>query len=118
LAVALASIGLYGVLTYSVSRRTAEIGLRMALGAQRSTIQNMILSETARVVIAGIAAGLAIALATAKLLKSLLYGVTPYDASSIATAVAILASVALLAGLLPARRASKVDPMVALRHIA
>ena len=116
LAVALASIGLYGVLTYSVSRRTTEIGIRMALGAQRSTILNMILSETAITVAAGIVAGVAVSLAASRLLKSLLFGVTPYDARSILEAVLILATVALIAGLLPARRASKVDPTVALRH--
>jgi predicted permease len=116
LAVALASIGLYGVLTYSVSRRTTEIGIRMALGAQRSTILNMILSETAITVAAGIAGGLAISIGAARLVKSLLFGVTPTDATSILAAIAILASVALTAGLLPARRASRVDPMVALRH--
>ncbi len=116
LAVLLASIGLYGVLTYQVSRRTPEIGIRMALGAQRSKILTMILSETATVVIAGIAAGLAIALAASRLLKSLLYGVTPNDTTSILAAVAILAAAALVAGFLPARRASEVDPMIALRH--
>ncbi len=118
LAVVLASIGLYGVLTYSVARRTTEIGIRMALGAQRSTILNMILSEIGRIVIVGIAGGLAISLAAARLIKSLLFGVTPYDATSILSAAAILACIALAAGLLPARRASKVDPMVALRHVS
>ncbi len=116
LAVLLASIGLYGVLTYNVSRRIPEIGIRMALGAQRKTILNMILSETSRVVVAGIAAGLAIALAAARLLKSLLFGITPHDTTSIAAAVAILAVAALAAAYLPAHRASKVDPMIALRH--
>jgi ABC-type antimicrobial peptide transport system permease subunit len=116
LAVLLATIGLYGVLTYHVSRRTSEIGIRMALGAQRSKILTMILSETAQVVIAGIAGGLTITFASARLLKSFLYGTTPYDAASILAAVAILASAALAAGFLPAHRASKVDPMIALRH--
>ncbi len=90
----------------------------MALGAQRNTILRMIFSEVGRVVIAGIAAGLLVSLAAAKLIKSLLFGVTPYDATSIITAAAILACAALAAGLLPARRASKVDPMVALRHVS
>jgi predicted permease len=116
LAVALASIGLYGVLSYGVARRTREIGVRMALGAQRGSILQMILSETFRVVALGIAAGLALAFSTARLLKSLLFGITPYDATSIIAAVAILSLAALAAGFLPAHRASKVDPMVALRH--
>jgi predicted permease len=116
LAVALASIGLYGVLSYGVARRTREIGVRMALGAQRSSILQMILSETVRVIVLGIAAGLALAFSTARLLKSLLFGITPYDAPSIIAAVAILSLAALAAGFLPAHRASKVDPMVALRH--
>jgi ABC-type antimicrobial peptide transport system permease subunit len=90
----------------------------MALGAQRKTILRMIFSEVGRVVIAGIAAGLLVSLAAAKLIKSLLFGVTPYDATSIIAAAAILSCAALAAGLLPARRASKVDPMVALRHVS
>jgi macrolide transport system ATP-binding/permease protein len=117
LAVVLASIGLYGVLTYNVARRTGEIGIRMALGAQRGSILRMILSETGVVVVSGIAGGLAVAFAAARLLKSLLFGITPYDATSIGAAVAILACAALAAGLLPAHRASKVDPMEALRHV-
>jgi len=117
LAVVLASIGLYGVLTYNVARRTGEIGIRMALGAQRGSILCMILSETGVVVVSGIAGGLAVAFAAARLLKSLLFGITPYDATSIGAAVVILACGALAAGLLPAHRASKVDPMEALRHV-
>jgi predicted permease len=116
LALALASIGLYGVLAFSVSRRTGEIGIRMALGARSETILNMILSETARLAVVGIAAGLAIAFAAARLVKSLLFGVTPYDATSMIVAVVVLVAAAFAAGWIPARRASKVDPMVALRH--
>jgi ABC-type antimicrobial peptide transport system permease subunit len=88
----------------------------MALGAQRSSILQLILSETARLVAIGLAIGIGVAIGGGRAIKSMLYGVTPADGWSIGIAVAILASVALLAGFLPARRASRVDPMVALRH--
>jgi predicted permease len=116
LALGLAAIGLYGVLSYGVTQRTGEIGLRMALGAKRSSILQLILSETARLVAIGLAIGIGVAIGGGRAIKSMLYGVTPADGWSIGIAVAILASVALLAGFLPARRASRVDPMVALRH--
>jgi putative ABC transport system permease protein len=116
LALGLAAIGLYGVLSYGVTQRTGEIGLRMALGAQRSSILRLILSETARLVAIGLVIGIGVAIAAGRAIKSLLYGVTPADGWSIGIAVAILTAVALIAGFLPARRASRVDPMVALRH--
>jgi predicted permease len=116
LALALAAIGLYGVLSYGVTQRTGEIGLRMALGAERGRILRLILGETARLVAIGIGAGIAIAWIGARAVEKMLYGVKPADAWSLGSAVAILATVALLAGFLPARRASRVQPMVALRH--
>jgi predicted permease len=115
LALGLAAIGLYGILSYGVTQRTGEIGVRMALGAQRANIVKLILGETARLVAIGILIGIGAAIAGARLVKSMLYGVSPADAWSIGIAAAILAGAALLAGFLPARRASRVDPMVALR---
>ena len=116
LALTLAAIGLYGVLSYGIAQRTGEIGIRMALGAQPGMVLRMILSETARVVFAGVLAGIALALTGAHLVRSMLYGVTPTDATTLAAASAILLTCALFAAFLPARRASRVDPMVALRH--
>jgi predicted permease len=115
LALGLAAIGLYGILSYGVTQRTGEIGVRMALGAQRANIVKLILGETARLVGIGILIGIGVAIAGARAVKSMLYGVSPADAWSIGIAVVILAGAALLAGFLPARRASRVDPMVALR---
>jgi ABC-type antimicrobial peptide transport system permease subunit len=116
LALGLCAIGLYGVLSYGVSQRTSEIGLRMALGARPGSILALILGETGRLLAIGIVLGVAIALASTRWIASVLYGVTPTDAFSISVAVAILAAVAMIAGFLPARRAARVDPMVALRN--
>ena len=116
LALGLAAIGLYGVLAYGVTQRTGEIGLRMALGADRGRILALILSETARLVAIGSAVGIGIALVGARAVEKMLYGVKPADARSIAIAIAILAAVALIAGLLPARRAARLEPLAALRH--
>ena len=116
LALMLAAVGLYGVLAYGVSRRTAELGIRMALGAQRSDVQWLIFRETAYMVAAGTAAGLIAAAASTRLVATMLYGVKPVDAPVFAGAALVLASVAALAGWLPARRASRIEPMVALRH--
>jgi predicted permease len=116
LALALSAIGLYGVLAYSVTRRTAEIGIRMALGADRGSILKMILGETTWVVATGIVVGLGLAWTTSRLIKSLLYGLTGHDVRVLAISSAILALVALFAVALPARRAVHVDPMVALRY--
>jgi predicted permease len=115
LALGLAAIGLYGVLSYGVTQRTGEIGVRMALGAKASNIVKLILGETSRIVAIGMAIGIGVAIGAGRYVKSMLYGVTPADAWSIGLAVAILGSAAFVAGWLPARRASKVDPMVALR---
>ena len=115
LALTLSAIGLYGVLAYSVSKRTGEIGIRMALGADRRNILRLILGETSQVVSVGIASGLAITWAASRLVKSMIYGLSAHDARVLVVSACLLLLVALLAALLPARRAVQVDPMVALR---
>ncbi len=116
LAMLLASVGLYGVVAQGVSRRTNEIGVRMALGARAGDILWMVLRNTVVLLAAGLIIGIPAALAATRLVKSQLYGVSSADAFSFAIAAFTLASVAILAGLLPARRAMRVDPMVALRY--
>jgi predicted permease len=116
LAVLLACLGLYGVISYTASRRTGEMGLRLALGASRSDVLSMILGESMWLVIAGLVIGVAVILSSSRLIASALYGVSPADPLTITAAIALMAGVALLAALLPARRASRVDPMVALRY--
>ncbi|HVX65586.1 MAG TPA: ABC transporter permease [Bryobacteraceae bacterium] len=114
LATVLAAVGLYGVVAYSVARRTVEIGIRMALGAQRRDVYRIVLGEMAVLVIAGVAAGLPVAFALGRLVESRLYGVRPGDPLLLAAAVASLALVALAAAYVPARRAAAVDPVRAL----
>jgi len=114
LALALASVGLYGVMAYAVAQRTREVGLRLALGAQRSDVIRMIVRESLAPVMAGIAAGAALALS--RLVAGLLYGVAPRDPVSLLVAVVAMLAVALLASAIPARRASRVEPGTALRH--
>jgi predicted permease len=116
LALLLSCVGLYGVMSYDVARRMREIGIRMALGAQRKDVVSMVLRETMVLVAIGVIIGLSAALATTRLITSFLYGLEPNDPLTIALASLLLLTVALLAGYLPARRASRVDPMVALRH--
>jgi predicted permease len=116
LALALSAMGLYGLLAYGVTKRTAEIGIRMALGADRRSILKMVLGETTWLVIIGIGAGLGLAWATARFVSSLLYGLSGHDVRVLALSSATLAAVALLAAALPARRAAQVDPMFALRN--
>jgi predicted permease len=115
LALLLSAAGLYGVLAYSVARRTAEIGVRMALGATRRTVLWPVIGQSMRLAALGLVIGIPSALALTRLLSSLLYGVTPTDPSVLATAVLSLLFVAAAAGAVPARRASRVDPLVALR---
>jgi predicted permease len=116
LALALVSIGLYGIVSYGVARRTKEIGIRMALGAQRGEILKMVLRETWSLVVIGIAIGIPAAAAATRLISSQLFGLTPADPVTISMASLLMVVVATCAGCLPARRATKVDPMVALRY--
>ena len=116
LAVLLASIGLFGLMSYSVARRTNEIGIRMALGARRQDVLQLVMRESMLLVVAGIAIGLGIAAASSRLITSLLFGLSPTDAMTIVEAVALLAIVSAVAGYLPARRAAGVDPLVALHY--
>ena len=111
----LALLGLYGVIAYGVTKRTNEIGVRMALGAGRGAVLTMILREAAVLITAGIAAGLAIALAAGKLAATLFYGITPHEPATLATATAVLVAAGLLASYWPARAATRIEPTVALR---
>jgi putative ABC transport system permease protein len=116
LALVLAALGLYGTLAYAVAQRTREIGIRMALGAQRRDMLGMILRESLSMVTIGLGIGLLAAFAATRLLASLLYGVSANDVFTYASVVLLLGAAALLASYIPARRAMKVDPMVALRY--
>jgi predicted permease len=116
LALLLGVVGLYGVIAYSVSQRTREIGVRMALGAQRRSVYQLIMKEAGWLVGAGIAAGLLCSIAAATLIRGLLFGVRTWDAATLAAVSAVLASAAMLASYIPARRAAQIDPMVALRY--
>jgi macrolide transport system ATP-binding/permease protein len=114
LALVLGVVGLYGVVAYSVSQRTREIGVRMALGAQRSSIHGLILKEAGWLTAAGIIAGLACSVAAAHLMRTLLYGVHAWDFTTLAAVATVLGAAALLASLIPARRASSINPVEAL----
>jgi ABC-type antimicrobial peptide transport system permease subunit len=119
LALLLAAVGLYGLMSYDVERRTPEIGLRMALGARQNTVLAMVLRESLILVCAGVAAGIPLAIAavrsTSNVLLDLLFGVNPIDPLSFAAAIFTMTAVALLAVYFPARRAARTDPMTALR---
>jgi len=115
IALALCLIGLYGVIAYSVSRRTHEIGIRLALGAEARAVERLVLAQGIRLVATGIVAGLTGAFALTRALSSLVYGVSVTDPVTFAGIAVLLGAVALLACYLPARRAAKVDPMAALR---
>jgi ABC-type antimicrobial peptide transport system permease subunit len=115
LALLLAAVGLYGLMTYAVNRRTGEIGIRMALGAARGQIASMILHETLQLVLMGLGIGIPAAIAATRLIQSELYGLKSTDPMTLAIAISIMASIAAVAAYLPARRASRVEPMVTLR---
>lgn len=115
LTVVLACIGLYGLMAYAVSRRTGELGVRLALGASPRRLVREVLGETGVVVACGVAAGLAATLAAGRVVRAQLFGVVPTDPFTVASATLLVIAVALTAGYLPARRASRVDPLVALR---
>ena len=115
-ALVLAAVGIYGVMSHSVSRRTHELAVRMALGAQREEVMRMVVRESMLLALVGSAVGLVGALALSPMMKSLLYGVRTIDPATLAIAAAVLAGVALVASYIPARRTTKVDPIVALRY--
>jgi putative ABC transport system permease protein len=115
-AVLLAAVGTYGVMSYAVADRTREIGIRVALGATRSTVIHHVLSETARLTLAGLVIGCFAALGLTRFITSLLFGVTTTDVLTYAGVSCVLGAVALVAGYVPARRATEVDPLIALRQ--
>jgi ABC-type antimicrobial peptide transport system permease subunit len=111
----LASLGIYGVIAYSVTQRTQEIGIRMALGASRGRVQRGVMAKTLWLVLAGMVVGTLGSFAASRAIASLLFGTQPTDLVTYAGMVLVLMVVALVAGYLPARRASRIDPMIALR---
>src|SRR5580698_7794572 len=116
LALLLAVIGLYGTVSYIVAQRQREFGIRMALGAEPGSILRLIMRDVFSVVVVGLLAGIVMSLAATRLLQQLLFRVGPRDTVTLVVAVAALSIVALVAGYFPGRRATKVDPMVALRY--
>jgi macrolide transport system ATP-binding/permease protein len=116
LALAIACVGLYGAMSYKVARRTGEIGIRMALGAQRSRVVWMVLREVVLLAAVGLAISVPAALAASKLVESFLFEMKPNDPPALIASALTLLTAAILAGYLPARNASRIDPMVALRH--
>jgi putative ABC transport system permease protein len=109
-------IGIYGVISYTVSQRKREIGIRLALGAQSGDVVSMVLRQGAKLALVGVCIGVIAAFGLARLMTSLLFGVTAHDPLTFAAVAALLILIALLACYIPARRAMKVDPMVALRY--
>ena len=116
LALLLATMGLYGVMSYSVARRRNEIGIRMALGAGQRRVARMVVGEVTALIVVGFVLGVALSLASTRLISTFLFGLKPTDVATFAGSMALLATVALLAAYVPARRAARVDPMEALRE--
>ena len=116
LALVLASVGIYGVMAYSVAQRTNEIGIRLALGALPLQVLGMVLREASWLSAIGVAAGVGASFVLTRLVKSMLYGIAPYDPATVLSAALLLSAVALGASWIPARRAARVQPMVALRR--
>jgi ABC-type antimicrobial peptide transport system permease subunit len=116
MALGLGIVGIYGVIAYVVSQRTREIGIRMALGAQQNKILRMVVGQGARVALLGIAIGLVASFGLTRIMSSMLFGVSATDPLTFAAVLVLLLAAALAACWIPARRASRVDPMVALRH--
>jgi macrolide transport system ATP-binding/permease protein len=116
LALLIACVGLYGTTSYNVARRTSEIGIRMALGAQRRAVLTMVLREVATLGLVALAIGIPIALGVSKLLAAFLFDLQPNDPFTIGAAIGILLGAALLAAYAPAQHAARIDPMTALRH--
>jgi putative ABC transport system permease protein len=116
IALLLAAVGIYGVMSHLVTQRTREIGIRMAMGAQAADVLRMVVGQGMKLAIAGTVIGVALAVAIARVISSMLFGVTARDPLTFAATSLVLISVALLACYLPARRAAKVDPTIALRH--
>jgi putative ABC transport system permease protein len=115
-ALLLAAIGIFGVLAFLVQQRTSEIGIRVALGADRKDILRLVLGKGFGLILTGVAVGIAVSALATRLLSTLLFGVTPLDASAFVGIPALLIGIALLACYIPARRASRIDPVVALRN--
>ena len=116
LALGLATMGIYSVMIYSVNQRTREIGIRMALGGQVSDVLRLVLKQGLHLIAIGVGIGTAVALLVGRLMSGLLFGVSPADPPTLLASVAVLVVVTLLATAFPARRAARVDPLVALRH--
>jgi putative ABC transport system permease protein len=115
LALALATVGVYGVVAYSVAQRTHEIGVRMAVGAQPGDVVRMIVQEGGRLALVGVVAGLALAAAAARLIRGLLFDVSAADPATFVAAPIVLLAIAIVASYIPARRATRIDPIIALR---
>jgi putative ABC transport system permease protein len=116
IALLLASVGIYGVISYISSQRVPEIGIRMALGTDSAGVLRMVLWQGLKMCLAGVGIGLAVAAAAARLMQEMIYGVSPSDPLTLGGVTLVLVTVALIASYLPARRASRVDPLTALRH--
>ena len=116
LALLIACVGLYGTMSYTVARRTGEIGIRMALGAQRGTVIWMVLRQAFVLAVVGLAIGVPTALTISRFVESFLFGVKPNSADTLVLAVVVLLSAVLVAGYVPATKASRIDPMTAVRH--